>query len=502
LSNAVGYFWKRNTFLSRRALQTITSLVISMQILDILVIIFLIILSLQFFLPSTLGKQKKGTVMGIISLVGIATFLLHILFEGIRWQMIPVYVPSLLLFIWGVYKLVIIYRIQTGAIPEAEISSPRKKLGIAVLIVTIILVGSTLLLDSILPVFQLPTPSGEYGIGTVTFELTDDNRNETFTEPSNDHRRILIKAWYPSDDVAGYAMAPYVDSIEQFSTGIQQSWGFPTIMTSHFALIRTHSYVNAPLSLDEPSYPVLIFSHGYGGLIMQDTVLMEELASNGYIVFSISHCYEAAVTSFPDGSVIYEASEEMYANISNSLQIWANDTVFLVDQLEIADNPDIPSILHDGMDLTLIGAFGHSFGGTTAEEVALTDPRIDVGISFDSPHGEKAKTLNMTKPFMLMFGPSYGNPEMNDPVYLNSTSTCYGLYINGTMHHNFADENIWSPMLRNFGLLGSIDGYRMLQILNDYVLAFFDEQLKGVDSTLLDGPSTIYPEVMFYSKNP
>ncbi|TFH08587.1 MAG: hypothetical protein E4H14_06145 [Candidatus Thorarchaeota archaeon] len=472
-----------------------------MRILEILIIIILILLSLQFFLPSTLGKQKKGTVMGIISVIGVTAFLFHILLEGIRWQMIPVYIPTLILFILGIYRLVIIYRIKTGAIPESSSSQPRKRLGVAVLILAIVMVGSTLFIDSILPVFQLPTPSGEYSIGTVTFELTDDNRNETFTELPNDHRRILIKAWYPSDDIAGYAMAPYVDSPEQFSSGIQQSWGFPTIMTSHFALIQTNSYVNAPLSQAETSYPVLIFSHGYGGLIMQDTVLMEDLASNGYIVFSISHSYEAAVTSFPDGSVIYEASDEMYADIPNSLQIWANDTVFLVNQLEIVDNPDIPSILHDGMALTQIGVFGHSFGGTTAEEVALTDPRFDVGISFDSPHGAKATTLNMTKPFMLLFGPDFGNPEMNDSVYLNSNNTCYGLYVNGTRHHNFADENLWSPMLRNFGLLGSIDGHRMLQILNDYVLAFFDEHLKGIESVLLDGPSTTYPEVLFFGKN-
>ena len=107
----------------------------------------------------------------------------------------------------------------------------------------------------------------------------------------------------------------------------------------------------------------------------------------------------------------------------------------------------------------------------------------------------------MTKPYMLMFSSSFGNPEMNDPVYLNSTSTCYGLYVNGTRHHNFADENIWSPMLRNFGLLGSIDGYRMLQILKDYALAFFDEHLKGIESGLLDGPSITYPEVRFFGKN-
>jgi hypothetical protein len=228
---------------------------------------------------------------------------------------------------------------------------------------------------------------------------------------------------------------------------------------------------------------------------------MEELASNGYIVFSISHSYEAAVTSFPDGSVIYEATSEMYADIGNSLMIWANDTTFLVDQLEIADNPDIPSLLWDGMDLGTIGVFGHSFGGTTAEHLIVEDNRFDVGISFDSPHGGSSLTMNMTKPFMLLFGPDYGNPEMNDTIYNRAEGACYGLFVNGTRHYNFADVNIWSPVLRSFGLLGTIDGYRMLGILNDYVLAFFNEHLKGITSTLLDGPSLDYPEVQFYSKS-
>lgn len=233
---------------------------------------------------------------------------------------------------------------------------------------------------------------------------------------------------------------------------------------------------------------------------MQDTVLMEELASNGYIVFSISHSYEAAATSFPDGSVIYEATLEMYADIGNSLNIWANDTIFLLDQLEITDNPVIPSLLWDGMDLNTIGIFGHSFGGTTAEQVILEDARFDVGISFDSPHGGTSLTMNMTKPFMLLFGPDYGNPEMNDTIFNRAESTCYGLFVNGTRHYNFADANIWSPVLRSVGLLGSIDGYRMLDILNSYVLAFFNEYLIGIASPLLDGPSPVYPEVLFYSK--
>jgi predicted dienelactone hydrolase len=470
-----------------------------MRIIEILIIIFLILLSIQFVLPSTIRKQMKGTVMGVLSLVGIITFFAHIFMEGLRWQMLPVYIPTILLFLWGVIKLIEIYRIQTGVIPEPERGPPRMRRGVVIIVVAVILVSSTLFLNSLFPAFHLPNPSGEYSIGTVTFELTDDTRNETFTEPPNDHRRILIKAWYPSDAVAGYRMAPYVDAPSQFETGVQQSFGFPALVVSHIKLTKTHSYLDAPLSQAETAFPVLIFSHGYGGIIMQDTVLMEELASNGYIVFSISHSYEAAVTSFPDGSVIYEATEEMYANIANSLNIWANDTTFLVDQLEIPDNPNIPSLLWDGMDLNTIGVFGHSFGGTTAEHVILEDSRFDVGISFDSPHGGSSLTMNMTKPFMLLFGPDYGNPEMNDTIFNRAEGTCYGLYVNGTRHYNFADVNIWSPVLKSFGLLGSIDGYRMLGILNSYVLAFFNEHLNGITSPLLDGPSPVYPEVLFYS---
>jgi len=464
------------------------------------VIIFLILLSIQFVLPATIGKQKKGTVMGVLSVIGIITFLVHILLEGLRWQMLPVYIPTILLFLFGVIRLIEIYRVQTGAITEPERGQPRMRRGAVIVVVAVILVSSTLFLNSLFPAFHLPAPSGEYEIGTVTFELTDDTRNETFTTDPDDHRRILIKAWYPSDNVGGLRMAPYVDAPSQFGTGVEHAFGFPALVVSHIPFTKTHSYLNAPLSTDETSFPVLIFSHGYGGLIMQDTVLMEELASNGFIVFSISHSYEAAVTSFPDGSVIYEATNEMYADIGNSLMIWANDTTFLVDQLEIADNPVIPSLLWDGMDLDTIGVFGHSFGGTTAEHVILEDARFDAAISFDSPHGGSSLTLNMTKPLMMLFGPDYGNPEMNDTIFNRAEGTCYGLYVNGTRHYNFADVNIWSPVLKSFGLLGSIDGYRMLAILNDYVLAFFNEHLNGITSTLLDGASVEYPEVQFYSK--
>lgn len=41
----------------------------------------------------------------------------------------------------------------------------------------------------------------------------------------------------------------------------------------------------------------------------------------------------------------------------------------------------------------------------------------------------------------------------------------------------------------------SLDGHRSVQITRDYVAAFFDKTLKGDSSPLMDGTSTVYPEV-------
>ena len=65
----------------------------------------------------------------------------------------------------------------------------------------------------------------------------------------------------------------------------------------------------------------------------------------------------------------------------------------------------------------------------------------------------------------------------------------------------FGDMTLMSPVLKRAGVIfGPIDSQRMERILNDYVLAFFDEHVKGTDAPLLDGPSPEHPEVAFESR--
>ena len=78
----------------------------------------------------------------------------------------------------------------------------------------------------------------------------------------------------------------------------------------------------------------------------------------------------------------------------------------------------------------------------------------------------------------------------------------YGVTVRGTTHFDFTDLFLYSPALKFTKAFGPIDGYRMVKIINNYTLAFFDEYLQGEISPLLDGPSPDYPEVTIKMTNP
>ena len=96
---------------------------------------------------------------------------------------------------------------------------------------------------------------------------------------------------------------------------------------------------------------------------------------------------------------------------------------------------------------------------------------------------------------MMMYSQTTGN--CNDLIYDRGGNSLYRLNIKSTAHLNYSDFSLWSPLFKYTGFLGSIDGIRMEAIMNQYLLAFFDKYLKGIDSPLLNGPDPNYPEVDF-----
>ena len=368
---------------------------------------------------------------------------------------------------------------------------------------------------------ELPEPRGNYPIGVTYLSFTDQNRPEIFTSDPTDNREITVKAWYPAEPIEKTKLAPYIRNAEE----IVSIFNLPTSIIN----IKTHSKLDLSVSQTQETFPVLIFSHGWGEHFSQNTVLMEELASHGYIVFSIAHHYEAKFSFYPDGHFItiddsserfleimdeqrnpeafavfekmrkaksYEEQEAVFRQ-SNELmpkllvespRIWADDISFLIDELENINQDN--SIFSGKMNLEQIGVFGMSMGGIASGQVCITYKRCMAGINMDGGiYGDFLDT-KISQPFMFMSSERYRGYDNIFSDHVNNS--VYTITIHRDDHYNFHDLSILDP---SFDRLGEIDGYRMLKIINDYTLAFFNKHLKGIDSGLLNGPSSEYPEV-------
>lgn len=87
--------------------------------------------------------------------------------------------------------------------------------------------------------------------------------------------------------------------------------------------------------------------------------------------------------------------------------------------------------------------------------------------------------------------------------YLDAVENmAYGVTVRETTHFDFTDLFLYSPILKFTKSFGSINGYHMIKIINDYTVSFFDKNLKGKMSPLLDGPSPNYPEVTIEIQDP
>ena len=153
----------------------------------------------------------------------------------------------------------------------------------ALRLLTFVLISSIAILSCNGQESQLPKPTGKYFIGVDYLSLTDSSRRELFDNNNNSYRNMAVKVWYPSGEKGNQAL--YIENVD-FAIN---NFNFPEVYRN----LLTNSFKGVPISNAEKTFPVLIFSHGWGEHSSQNTILMEELASHGYIVFSLSHDFES-----------------------------------------------------------------------------------------------------------------------------------------------------------------------------------------------------------------
>jgi predicted dienelactone hydrolase len=361
---------------------------------------------------------------------------------------------------------------------------------------------------------QLPAPTGSYSVGRSIFDWVDQNRTDPLADTPNLKRELAIWIWYPAQPDASGKTAPYLPAA--WAQARDKDQGNGILIESELTKIKTSSFTDAPLADQQSSYPVLVMQPGMGPAIPDYTVLAENLASHGYIVVGVNPTYTSNLVTFPDGRVMLRSEKGTIPDsagpaaadqLANSIMgVWSQDVIFVMDHLQSL-NADPSSPFYQRLDLNQIGVFGHSFGGATAIAVCQKDARCKAGADLDgTPFSAEAQS-SIPRPFLFMTEDYSAGCDQNclairQMAGHGQPGNVYNISVNGARHFNFSDLPLRQvpavrPLFQAAGYTGSIDPARGEQIANAYLLAFFDQSLKAIDTPLLKGPSPDYPEVQF-----
>ena len=359
--------------------------------------------------------------------------------------------------------------------------------GLFIILIIIAALGHRVIIPKLIPLSDLPIPSGVYEVGTRIFEWTDESRDEWFTEEIDDKRRLVIQVWYPSEDTNS-APVPYLVSADKWLPALSVILELPQFLFDHLRNIGTHSFLNAPVNKQVENAPLVLFSHGIWGMRFQNTAQFEALASRGYIVASVDHAYDASLTLFKDGTIAdfrsgYEgelSEEEFWALRNPQLRTRVSDIRFMIDTIGGKQNQgaEVWSVVN----MEHIGVFGHSYGGATSLIASIQDERIDAAIALDGwmiPVPLDVIERGTNKPFYYIGRESWPDPlnyqQLNK--FLERSSNQSTMFLSGTEHFDYSDAPLFSPYMQTIGLSGVIPAKELAKKLEDEIVGFFDNHL-------------------------
>ena len=130
-----------------------------------------------------------------------------------------------------------------------------------------------------------------------------------------------------------------------------------------------------PRSARSPG-PLVVFSHYSGGSRSVSSFLCTHLASHGYVVAAMDHSEVVAPELAPRQG---ETPDERLARIDAIVESRVPDVRFLLDHLLSGSERAIDGV---GIDETMIGLAGHSFGGWTVLATPDVEPRVGAVAAF------------------------------------------------------------------------------------------------------------------------
>ncbi|MBN2471895.1 MAG: alpha/beta fold hydrolase [Anaerolineae bacterium] len=181
---------------------------------------------------------------------------------------------------------------------------------------------------------------GPYGVGALEITIPGEEGTAGREAPLN------ATVWYPADpdaegEVAGYRVGLF--------------------------MLEGRALQDAPPDASGGPYPLVIFSHGSGGMRFQSLYLTEHLASHGFVVIAADHPGNTVQ------DVLFGGGDAAY--LEGLIHNFGTRPLDILRQIAYLDALPADSPLAGLVDMDRIAVSGHSFGGYTA--LAAGGARLD-----------------------------------------------------------------------------------------------------------------------------
>ncbi len=328
-----------------------------------------------------------------------------------------------------------------------------------------------------------------YPLGVKQYVWEDAARPDAYY---GGNRLINTQVWYPGAKKSREeSPAPYYFRIEEAYEKLD-NW-----TEEDYQLVRavpTISSFHKKMDGASAQFPLIIFSPSLGGNLSQYTYYAEHLAQQGYIVMGVNHLYESEYVldlkgntrpvniTFHDSLKTLKIPEQITADQYRAVKglrqkVLGEDLIFALDQ--ILREP----FFKDRIDVSRVGALGHSIGGAAAVYASMLDDRIKAVVNIDGTPPSVALEKGISAPFLFIEDltdyenhPGYAklHTRRNDFCEKN-ISDSWRVLLAGTSHNSFLDINYF---LANDDK-GKLQAQKVLDQTFGYMESFFSAYLNA-----------------------
>ncbi|MCK6550911.1 hypothetical protein L6R52_34050 [Myxococcota bacterium] len=215
-----------------------------------------------------------------------------------------------------------------------------------------------------------PSAYGPYPVGVRTVTILDLRRVKTSTvDGSRTPRKLVTEIWYPAVEAARGQPGVVYHAADILPPDVAGE------LADESVALPTPAVRDADVRKGEAPFPLVVFSHGNGGVRVQSTFFTAALASHGFVVAAPDHEGDTLTDFLARGGL-------SSADVIGAYPERSDDVRFLIDHFTSLDADDP---LAGKIDAAKIGVSGHSFGALTSIRVSGLDTRVRAAVAMTPP---------------------------------------------------------------------------------------------------------------------